>query len=218
MSEHEDRHSRADPVELITDPDERARREAENGVRQYKAAVAIIKAHVHDPAMPFRLTQALILDLHEKALDGLHPLAGTYRNSPVLIGQSTHRPPRHVEVPDHVVSMCEHVNKHWEDRNAIQLAAYVLWRMNWIHPFADGNGRTARVVSYVVLSAKLNSLLPGTPTIPDQIAKDKKPYYRALEEADASWKGEIIALSSMEAMLEQMLARQLLHATEEASL
>ena len=89
--------------------------------------------------------------------------------------------------------------------------------MNWIHPFADGNGRTARVVSYVVLSTKLNSLLPGTPTIPDQIAADKRRYYTAFEESDESWKREILALSRMEAMLEGMLAQQLRNATDEAA-
>jgi Fic family protein len=112
--------------------------------------------------------------------------------------------------------MCNYVNQHWNDRNAIQLAAYVLWRMNWIHPFADGNGRTARVVSYIVLSVKLKSLLPGTPTTPDQIAADKSPYYEQLENADAGWKAERLHLSGMELMLEGMLAEQLLHATEEA--
>ena len=135
-----------------------------------------------------------------------------------MIGKSSHMPPRHVEVPDHVTDMCSYVNDHWEDRNATHLAAYVLWRMNWIHPFADGNGRTARVVSYIVLSIKLNSLLPGTPTIPDQIAADKRPYYKALEDADDSWKREFLALASMESMLEGMLAQQLLSATKEAAL
>jgi hypothetical protein len=29
-----------------------------------------------------------------------------------------------------------------------ELAAYGLWRLNWIHPFVEGNGRTARAVCY----------------------------------------------------------------------
>ncbi len=115
-----------------------------------------------------------------------------------------------------VADMCNYVNAMWDERNAVHLSAYVLWRMNWIHPFADGNGRTARVVSYVVLSVKLNSLLPGAPTIPDQIAADKRPYYDELEKADASWKHERLGLSGMENMLEAMLAQQLLNATKEA--
>jgi Fic family protein len=159
----------------------------------------------------------LILDLNHRALDGIHPLAGTYRNTPVAIGQSSHVPPRHSEVADYVADMCAYVNDHWEDRSAIHLAAYVLWRINWIHPFADGNGRTARVVSYVVLSTKLRSVLPGSPTIPEQIAADKTPYYENLERSDDSWKREIVAVAHMEDMLEGMLARQLLSATQEAS-
>lgn len=213
-----DRHSKAEPVELITDPIEKARREAENGVRQFKAALEHIRIYIQNPDHKFRLAQALILELHHRALEGVHPLAGTYRNTPVAIGQSKHMPPRHVEVPDHVADMCAYVSQNWEEKNAIHLAAYVLWRMNWIHPFADGNGRTARVVSYVVLSTKLNSLLPGTPTIPDQIAANKAPYYSALEKTDDSWKRGILALSDMEEMLEGMLAKQLLSATQEASI
>ncbi len=213
----EDRHSQADPVELITDSDEKARREAENGVRQFKEALEIIRASINRGDNPsFKLSQAIILRLHQKALEGIHPLAGTYRNSPVYIGKSDHFPPEHTEVPDLVADMCSYVNSNWH-MSAIHLAAYLLWRMNWIHPFADGNGRTARVVSYVVLSVKLNSILPGTPTIPDLIAADKTPYYKALEGADDSRRREIVAVADMEAMLEGMLAQQLLKATEEAS-
>jgi Fic family protein len=46
----------------------------------------------------------------------------------------------------------------------IHLAAYLMWRLNWIHPFADGNGRTSRIISYVVLSIRAGAILPGTPT------------------------------------------------------
>lgn len=213
----EDRHSRADPVELIADPEERARREAENAVRQYKAAIEVIRGYVQRPEERFRLRQSLILDMHERVLVGIHPLAGTYRNTPVEIGMSNHIPPRSSEVADFVGDMCAYVNENWNERNALHLAAYVLWRTNWIHPFADGNGRTARVISYIVLSAKLNSVLPGSPTIPDLIASDKAPYYKHLEDADESWKYGHVALAGMENMLEQMLAEQLLSATREAA-
>ena len=55
------------------------------------------------------------------------------------------------------------------------------------------------------------------PTIPDQIAVDKAPYYQALEVADNLWKRErMLALGHVEAMLDRMLALQLLNATKEA--
>ncbi|WP_271571569.1 Fic family protein [Bradyrhizobium sp. CCBAU 11386] len=84
---------------------------------------------------------------------------------------------------EEIEHLCDYINDNWS-MSAVHLAAYVLWRLNWIHPFADGNGRTARAVSYVVMSIKLDSLLPGAPTIPEQIAGNKKPYYDALEAAD----------------------------------
>jgi Fic family protein len=113
--------------------------------------------------------------------------------------------------------MCDYVNDHWNDVSAVHLCAYVLWKLNWIHPFSDGNGRTARAVAYVVLSIKLDSLLPGAPTIPEQIAGDKTPYYTALESADFGLKSGQIDVGKLENMLEGMLAKQLLNAAKEAS-
>lgn len=41
-----------------------------------------------------------------------------------------------------------------------------------------------------MLSIKLDSLLPGAPTIPEQIAGNKRPYYEALEVADKHLAGD----------------------------
>jgi Fic family protein len=212
-----DRHSIAEQPERITDPLEIARREAENGVRQFRLALDIIRTHVKDRERPFSLRPSTILQLHEAALRGIHPLAGTFRNTVVSIGGSKHTPPDAFMVTEEVSALCEHVNARWNDKGANHLGAYVLWKLNWIHPFSDGNGRTARAVSYVVMSIKLDSILPGTPTIPDQIASNKQPYYAALEAADSALTntGEV-DVSALEEMLDSMLSRQLLNAANEA--
>jgi Fic family protein len=211
-----DRHSEAEDAALLSDPDEIARREAENGIRQFNLALDIIRSHVKDAERPFKLRAGPILQLNRAALDGLHRLAGTFRNTPVKIHGSLHQPPEPEFVADEVQAMCEYVNDNWV-RSAVHLAAYVLWKMNWIHPFADGNGRTARAVSYVVLSIKLDSLLPGTPTIPEQIASNKDPYYYALEDADKIWASGKLDVSALEELLGDMLARQLVNAAKEAT-
>lgn len=211
-----DRHSEAKDAALLSDPDEIARREAENGLRQFTLALDIIRTYVKDAERPFKLRAGPVLQLHQAALDGLHRLAGTFRNTPVKIHGSLHEPPEPAFVADEVQAMCEYVNDNWR-RSAVHLSAYVLWKMNWIHPFADGNGRTARAVSYVVLSIKLDSLLPGTPTIPEQIAANKEPYYKALEEADKAWASGKIDVSALESLLGNMLAQQLLNAAKEAA-
>jgi Fic family protein len=212
-----DRHSIAETAAVLTDADAIARREAENGLRQFNLALEIVRTHVKDSERPFRLRSNVILRLHKAALNGLHPLAGTWRNTPVKIGGSGHQPPDEAFVSEEVELMCNYVNDHWSNVSAVHLCAYVLWKLNWIHPFSDGNGRTARAVAYVVLSIKLDSLLPGAPTIPEQIAGDKTPYYAALESADIALKSGRVDVTNLEAMLEGMLAKQLLCAAREAS-
>ena len=213
----EDRDTEAEDVQLIPDVQERARREAENGILQYKEAERFIIASLSEDK--FRLRQGIILALHEKALAGIHKLAGTYRNSFARITNSSHELPNHNDVADLVSDMCDYVNGHWDDRNSIHLYAYVMWRLNWIHPFADGNGRTARTLGYVVLSAHLKSFLPGSPTIPDLIDADKDPYYDALEKADYFWKnGQRVSLETMERYLEGLLEEQLRSAIGQAAI
>jgi Fic family protein len=104
------RDSKADPVELISDSDKKARREAENGVRQFNLAIQIIKANIPNDGQ-FKLKQAVILSLHRAALDGIHPLAGTFRNSRVFIGNSDHLPPQSVDVPDHLADLCGYLSQ-----------------------------------------------------------------------------------------------------------
>lgn len=206
-----DRHSIAQQQELITDPDEKARREVENGVRQFALAIDLIRDHVQEPERPFVLATRHLLQLNHAALDGIHIMAGTFRNGPVTIGGSKHVPPQAFIVPEETTHLCSYVNDNWDQATGLHLCAYTLWRLNWIHPFADGNGRTARAASYVVLCTRLDGLLPGSPTIPEQIAADKKPYYDALEHADAAWKErQEVDVSALEDMLNGMLAKQLL--------
>lgn len=91
-----------------------------------------------------------------------------------------------------------------------------MWRTNWIHPFVNGNGRTSRAISYLVFSARLGYVVPGSPTIPDLIARDKQPYYRALEAADEADASAGIDLSAMQELLEAHLATQLLGVLQRA--
>ena len=92
-----------------------------------------------------------------------------------------------------------------------------MWRLNWIHPFADGNGRTSRAVSYLVLCAKSGIRLPGTVTIPEIISRNKQPYYDALEEVDESVEGEKFNLSPMTELLDACLSEQLMVAYKAAT-
>lgn len=208
------RHSRASDAELITDPIHKAEAEARNGLRQFDVGRAVIREALERAS--FRLRVSLLLTLQREALSGISSYAGNFRPAGVAIEGSKHEPPGAHLVPELVEDMCDYVNGHWADATAIHLAAYVMWRLNWIHPFADGNGRTSRTVSYVVLCVKLGSDLPGLPTIPQQIVENRTPYFDALDAADAAWRDRVLDISKMEELLSGMLAKQLHGAYEQA--
>jgi Fic family protein len=205
--ERERRDSRALEPELITDPQAKAAAEASNGFRQYDAAIGTIQKALERGS--FRLRPSLILGLQREALAGISSYAGNYRPGGVAIEGSSHEPVGAYLVPELIEDMCDYVNDNWVASTPIHLAAYVMWRLNWIHPFADGNGRTSRIVSYVVLSVRAGALLPGTPTIPDQIVDNREPYFEALDAADLALKGGQINVSKMEELLASLLANQL---------
>jgi Fic family protein len=205
--ERERRDSRALEPELITDPQAKAAAEASNGFRQYDAAIGTIQKALERGS--FKLRPSLILGLQREALAGISSYAGNYRPGGVAIEGSKHEPVGAHLVPELIEDMCDYVNENWEGSTPIHLAAYVMWRLNWIHPFADGNGRTSRIVSYVVLSVRAGSLLPGTPTIPDQIVDNREPYFEALDAADLALKGGQVDVSKMEELLASLLANQL---------
>jgi len=209
------RHSRALEVELIRDPQEKAEAEARNGLRQYDAGLAIIQEALERRA--FRLRPSLVLALHREALRGISAFAGNFRPGGVEIGGSRHEPPGAHLVPELIEDLCDYVNENWKASSPIHLAAYVMWRLNWIHPFADGNGRTSRIVSYVVLSVRLGYVLPGTPAIPDQIVENRTPYFDALDAADAANSRGQLDVSKMEHLLEGLLAKQLMSIYELAT-
>lgn len=217
MSSDDDvRHSRASEAEIVTDPDEQARIEARNGVRQFDAVTEMIETF-SDPQRKFKLRLSHLLGLQRIALEGLSSYAGNFRPADIEIGGSRHKPPGAHMVAEEVEHMCDYINDNWEKSSPVHLAAYALWKLNWIHPFTDGNGRTARVVSYLLLCLRLGYRLPGTNTIPEQIAKDKNPYYRALEAADEAWEAKKIDLSGLENLLSSLLANQLVGVHQQAT-
>lgn len=211
-----DRSSEADEPELIADRQLKAKREAENTLRQFDYSMIELSKWLLD--VNYRLRPSTILKLNRYALEGLSGYAGVFRPAGVKITGSEHAPVGAAEVPGAVEEFCDYIHDNWSSRTALHLAAYALWRLNWIHPFVDGNGRTARAVSYLILCAKLGGRLPGKVTIPEQIALNKKPYYAALEDADTHFSiSKNINVSAMEEMLNAQLASQLVSVHEDAS-
>lgn len=189
--------------------------EVENGFRQYDLTLDIIRYYL-ESERPFALRVPLILDLQREAVAGIEAAPGQIRTTQVGIHKSRHAPPAPHLVSTLLTDFCDFVNDNWHERTAFYLSAYAMWRLNWIHPFTDGNGRTSRAVSYALLSIKLGYVLPGSPTIPQQIEEDNSHYVRALEMADESALNGAEDVGQMEKMIRAMLAKQLLSVIDAA--
>jgi Fic family protein len=160
----------------------------------------------------FTVDHSLIWQLNFYGVVLLNDHAGQYRTGPVGITNSQHRPPPAREVPDLMEGMLRYLSTNWNNADASHLAAYTLWRMCWIHPFEQGNGRTARASCYLVLCLKHQLWLPGTQTIIKQITNNRDPYYEVLRHADDHFEannGTSIDVSKTDAYLNDLLRKQL---------
>ena len=132
----------------------------------------------HTP--PLNLTPELVLDLNRITVHGVEPRAGEYRTKPRFVAE--HIPPKSGDLPSQVQEMCDHVNV---SKDPFYVAAFVLWRVCWIHPFDDGNGRVARALSYICLCGLLRESV--VTEFLSQIMHRDDEYYAALEAADRAW-------------------------------
>lgn len=190
---------------LYKDDEDKLRQESRNGVIQTQYVFHLIQTWTPQS----RLTKDIILELQRLAVNQIYRCGGHFRNGPVTLSTGGHIPPDHDHVEGLVDQMCEYVNARWEERHAIHVAAYLMWRLNWIHPFFGGNGRTSRSISYLVMCVLLGRLLPGEKAIPHFISEEKTPYYRALRDADGHWSNGVVNVSEMESLISSLLAKQL---------
>ncbi len=107
-------------------------------------------------------------------------LQGKYRDSEVRIGGSEWVPPLAKDVPVQVKAMLRDSGKLRRKFYPLELAAWLHNKIVQIHPFTDGNGRTARLIMNWVLMRKR-----FPPLIID--VRNKEEYYQMIELAD---KGE----------------------------
>jgi Fic family protein len=94
-----------------------------------------------------------------------------------------HRPPQHYQIVALMDDFINEVNRHWDDTDPLFLATYVYWKINYIHPFINGNGRTARVAVFYVLCLKNGGFIKGSPSLPALLRREKDNCCKALQHA-----------------------------------
>ncbi len=102
------------------------------------------------------------------------------------------------------------IHENWDVlEHPTLLPAYALWRLNWIHPFVEGNGRTPRAACYYLLCMRQGRLLPGKKIVPERIRENREPYYAALQDADRHWHEGNFKVSQLAEYLQALLVGQL---------
>ena len=129
---------------------------------------------------PLQFREEDILRLHALFYGGIDPdHAGRYREDQVFITGTEYIPPTADKVPGLMAELVEDLNQRKNDTHPVLLAAYAHRRLVDIHPFQDGNGRTARPLMNLILVNKGYCVV----SIPPVLRHD---YITALQQAQRS--------------------------------
>lgn len=177
-----------------------------NLARQYDLLINCIEIGVIQGIRAF--DKYLLWSLNAAAVSNISQFGGRFREEPVYL--KDHKPP-HFDNVHHLMDqfICT-AQENWYTWSEYTLASYVLWRLNWIHPFIEGNGRTARAACYYALCVKFGGLPGGKIILPERIRYDRDPYYEALSEADMAWKEGDLRFPKMEDYIARLFDEQVM--------
>ncbi len=125
------------------------------------------------------ISEVLIKNLHQIILQETDKeWAGRYRNANVIIAGAKHTPPDALQVPQKMRDLITWLVSQKNKLDIVELSALLHHKLVNIHPFFDGNGRTAR------LTMNLFLMQAGYPLVVI-LKTDRKKYYDVLDKADS---------------------------------
>lgn len=153
-----------------------------------KSITETLEAKNHPEAIKFverlveaksELTEEVILQLHKLIMSNITEDAGHYRTTGVKITGATFMPPPSSQVKPRIDELLKWLRENPDELTPIELAAVFHHHFVQIHPFSEGNGRTARLL--------MNALLMkgGYPFIATVPKLDRSKYLKTLAEADS---------------------------------
>lgn len=181
-----------------------------NGDRQFQFLEAIIDTALTSDHQ--FLSHAILKALNFHAIACLHAHAGEYRPCEVKVldanGAIRMEGMQQFRVQAAMDQFVNLSNSLWKRVDMVLLAAFVLWQICRIHPFVNGNGRTARAACYYVLCVCSGGRFPGATFLPT-LLKDSQDYLPALSAVDASSANGKLDLSPLHTLITQLLATQI---------
>jgi Fic family protein len=128
----------------------------------------------------FTFSEESIKRIHYLFYNGIDPeKAGQYRKGQVFITGTEYVPPTAEEVPKLMAALINDLNVKKDKLHPVELASYAHRCLVDIHPFQDGNGRTARLLMNLILVNKGYCVV----SIPPVLRHD---YITALQQAQRS--------------------------------
>lgn len=132
------------------------------------------------------LDARMIREVNRLLLDTLRLEAGEFRRVQVEISGASFQPP----APTDIAPLINDIVTGYRDAaflHPVVQAAWVHHQVSFVHPFVDGNGRTARLLQdFVLLKERLYPI--GVPS------SQRDEYYQALQRADAGDWDEIVSI------------------------
>jgi Fic family protein len=120
---------------------------------------------------------ANLLALHAILMKDVEEDAGRFRHKDVMVRGAKYQPPDPSRVEELIERAFGELEAAGESVDPVVAAAWVHWAIARIHPFFDGNGRTARLWQDLVL-------LQSRATCAIIRPEERTQYYNALQEAD----------------------------------
>ena len=118
----------------------------------------------------------IIQQVHEIIVKGILEDAGKYRIKNVRITGAIKTPPDFSKTPVLIERLTRDIKN--SKKNPVEIAAYLHYKLVEIHPFSDGNGRVARLLTNLYLIQK------GYPPIVLK-KENRRNYYKCLRSVDA---------------------------------
>ena len=115
--------------------------EAINHAKAFEYILSLVKIQ--------NIAESDILEIHSLVLSYIEEYAGRYREMRVRIAGTEIIFPNHLKVPELMKQFIDYINS--PSLHPINKALYAHYELVTIHPFADGNGRTARLLMNLIL-------------------------------------------------------------------
>ena len=160
-------------------------------VEGYRDAMSYVLRRADDPA--FTWQPELILGIHDRVMAGAFARgAGRFRtgNAHLAVsgtGRRVYRPAPAEQVAGLVNALARFVERRKADLAAPVLSALVHVRLAGIHPFADGNGRTARVLASLAMH-RGGYARPELTSLEEWWGSHRETYYAAFSCLGDCWR------------------------------